>query len=115
MSDLSIVLAQAAGNANAGGPFGGMGFIVMIIAMFGLMYFLTIRPQQKKQKEHDQMLTHIKAGDKVMTTCGIFGTVVKVSDKKVTIAIAEKVNVEFALAAVADILKDEVAAEPAKK
>ena len=81
--------------------------LLIMIPLFAIMYFLMIRPQQKKQKEHDEMLTRVKAGDKVMTTSGMLGTVVKVSDKYVTLTIADKVNAEFVLAAIADIITDD--------
>ena len=73
--------------------------------------FLMIRPQQKKQKEHEEMLSRVKAGDKVMTTGGIYGTVVRVSYDKVTLEIAERVHVEFAQGAIANIITAEKALE----
>ena len=99
------MLAEGAAAPSAGGSM--MGTLLFMIPIFAIMYFLMIRPQQKKQKEHDEMISHIKAGDKVMTNGGIFGTVYKVTDSRVTITIAEKVNVEFASGAIANVLKDE--------
>ena len=117
ISQLNGMLAAAgAGNAS---PQGSMwSSLLIMIPLFAIMYFLMIRPQQKKQKEHDEMLTRVKAGDKVMTTSGMLGTVVKVSDKYVTLAIADKVNAEFVLAAIADIItddKDDAEKKDAKK
>ena len=89
----------------AGGSM--MSSLLIMLPLFAIMYFLWIRPQQKKQKEHDEMLTHIKAGDKVMTTSGIVAKVVKVQDKHVVLEIAEKTCVEFVQGAVASIIKDE--------
>ena len=103
-SQISGMLAAA----NAGSPQGSAwSSLLIMIPLFAIMYFLMIRPQQKKQKEHDEMLTRVKAGDKVMTSSGMLATVVKVTDKQVTLAIADKVHVDFVLAAIADIITDE--------
>ena len=103
--DSLLVFAQAQGGSQ--GAAGGIGqMLLMIVPLFAIMYFLMIRPQQKKQKEHDQMLQAIKAGDKVMTSCGIFGKVVKVADKKVTIEIAERVHVEFLMDAIVQVVNE---------
>lgn len=105
------MLAQA--QAQAGGGIWGS-FLIMV-PIFAIMYFLMIRPQQKKQKEHEAMLSRVKAGDKIMTQGGLYGTVTKVGDKRVTIEIAERVNVEFAQGAIAAILNEEVPAASDKK
>ena len=102
-SQISGMLAAA----GAPSPQSSMWGLLIMIPMFAIMYFLMIRPQQKKQKEHDEMLTRVKAGDKVMTTSGMLATVVKVTDKQVTLAVADKVHVDFVLAAIADIITDE--------
>ena len=88
---------------------------LIMVPIFAIMYFLMIRPQQKKQKEHEEMLSRVKAGDKVMTQGGLFGTVVKVSDNKVTLEIAERVHVEFAQGAIANIIPAETAVDKAEK
>lgn len=110
------VLAQSAGGQQGAGG-GMMGTLLMMVPIFAIMYFLMIRPQQKKQKEHEQMLTQIKAGDKVMTNGGILATVVKVADKRVTLEVADRVHVDFVLGAIANIIKDEAseAADTGKK
>ncbi len=103
-SQISGMLAAA----GAPSPQGSMwSSLLIMIPLFAIMYFLMIRPQQKKQKEHDEMLTRVKAGDKVMTTSGMLATAVKVTDKQVTLAVADKVHVDFVLAAIADIITDE--------
>ena len=74
MNILTIFLqAQAGGQAQQGG--GGFTFIIMMVAIFAIMYFLMIRPQQKKQKELQAFRNSLKKGDKVVTAGGIFGTV----------------------------------------
>ena len=109
---IDICAEAAAQQAPAGGM---MGSLLIMIPIFAIMYFLMIRPQQKKQKEHDEMLTRIKAGDRVMTTSGIIATVVKVSDSRVLLAIADKVNVEFMSAAISSIINDEKGQEDKKE
>ena len=108
-----VMLAEGAAAPGAGGSM--MGTLLFMIPIFAIMYFLMIRPQQKKQKEHDEMISHIKAGDKVMTTGGIFGTVYKVAENRVTLTIADKVNVEFINGAIANVIKDEEEKKDAEK
>jgi preprotein translocase subunit YajC len=86
MNTLFIPLqAQAAGQAAAGGS--QMGFWLMIILLFGVMYFFMIRPQRKQQKELEAFRSSLKKGDKVVTTGGIFGVVDEVTDKTVLIKV----------------------------
>ena len=84
-----------------------MSMLLWMVPIFGLMYFLMWRPQAKRQKEHEEMLTRIKAGDLVMTTCGIFGKIVRVADKRVFLEVAPNVKLEFALAAIAEVIQPE--------
>ena len=86
MNTLFIPLqAQAAGQAAAGGS--QMGFWLMIILLFGVMYFFMIRPQRKQQKELEAFRSSLKKGDKVVTTGGIFGVVEEVTDRTVLIKV----------------------------
>lgn len=64
------------------------------IAIFALMYFMMIRPQQKREKERQKMISELQAGDKVLLAAGIYGRVVKTAEHTITIAIATGVNVE---------------------
>lgn len=83
---------------------GGSG-LVMTLVMFGglilVMYLLMIRPQQKKQKEHQKMLEGIKKGDKVITHAGMHGTVTDIDGNVYTIQIADNVKVNFEKSAIA--------------
>ena len=78
----------------------------VFVAMFGRMYFLMIRPQQKKQKQVQEMLSHLKVGDRVMTSSGMLGTITRVTDKTVRIAFGAKFEADFVRAAVAEILPE---------
>jgi len=80
--------------AQAGDGGGGIGAFLPLILIFVVFYFLLIRPQQKKAKEHKAMLGAIRRGDKVVTGGGIVGTVTKViDDNEVAVEIAEGVKV----------------------
>ncbi len=84
--------AQAAGGAGAGSAFASF---VPLILIFAIMYFLLIRPQQKKMKEHKSMVEALRRGDQVVTSGGIVGKVVKVQeDGLVEVEIAEGVKVK---------------------
>lgn len=84
----------ADGGAPASGLFAG-GNMVMLLVMFGIFYFLLIRPQQKRQREHNDWLKQLKKDDEVVTTGGLWGKVKGVSDTSpyVTLELQEKVRV----------------------
>jgi len=82
--------AFADGAAPAAGPGGITPFLPLII-IFGIFYFLILRPQQKKQKQHEQFVQALKRGDMVITASGIIGTVKAVSDKFVTLEVDDGV------------------------
>lgn len=105
-----IAQAMAEPSANPGQMRPGLGFKGMIpplIAMFAIFYFLLIRPQQKKQKEHDAMLTSLKEGVTVLTSGGLYGTIKKIKDDVITLQIAENVRVKVSRESVSS-LKDKI-------
>ena len=67
--------------------------ILPFILIFVIMYFLVIRPQQKKAKDHQQMLTKLKKNDEVMTSGGIYGKVISLADSVVTLEVAPNVRI----------------------
>ena len=79
----------------AGGPGSMLTSLLPLVLIFVIFYFLLIRPQQKRAKEHRQMLDNIKKGDKVITSGGIYGVVESVGTNTVTLKIAENVKVKF--------------------
>ena len=94
---------------SASGPCGGqdpMVTILMMLAMFAVFYFLLIRPQSKKAKEHQNMLAELKKGDDVVTGGGIVGKVTGVSDKLITLEVSEKVRVRVIKSQVIDKFKE---------
>ncbi len=79
--------------------------IMPLIFIFVIFYFLLIRPQQKKAKDHAKLVESIKTGDQVVTNAGIHGVVANVKEKTLIIKIADNVKVEFDRAAVAAVEK----------
>jgi len=88
----SIAYAQSAGEASSQSPL--FQFIPLVLIL-GVFWFLIIRPQQKKQKEHQRMVDSLNKGDKVVTNGGIFGTIVKVGDDRITLEVASKVQINI--------------------
>lgn len=90
--------AYAMGGSPQGGQTGGTEAMLMqllpLVLIFVIFYFLLIRPQQKKAKDHKQMLENIKKGDKVITSGGIYGVVEATGTNTVTLKIAENVRVK---------------------
>jgi preprotein translocase subunit YajC len=78
-----------------------------MVVMFAIIYFLMLRPQQKKQKETQNMLSNIKKGDKVLTIAGIVGVVGNVKDSTVMVKVADNTVLEFKKAAISAVLNDE--------
>lgn len=91
------------GTGGASGP--SFGFLIPIIGIFVIFYFLLLRPQQKKQKELQKMIEALKKGDRVMTTGGIFGTVVGLKDNILVLKIDENTKIELVKNAVASVVK----------
>lgn len=102
--------AQAAA-APAGDPMiGTLLNAVPFVAMIAIFYFLIIRPQQQRQKQLDAMLKNLKGGDRVLTTGGMYGTVVDVDGARVVLRVGGDskggdVRVEFAKSAVTQVVK----------
>jgi len=87
----------------------GLSFLLSIGMVFVVMYFMILRPQQKRQKERDAMLKAVKKGDRVLTSGGIWGTVVTVKgDDLLVVSIAENVRVEVNRQAVSSVQRHEV-------
>ncbi len=102
---ISPAFAQAAAPAAGGGLFGGgMGGLLFPIIIIGVMYFLMIRPQMKRQKEHRGMLEKLGNGDEVITNGGIAGTIRELGDSFITIEIADNVRVRLQKGAIANVL-----------
>ncbi|MDN3565462.1 preprotein translocase subunit YajC [Paeniroseomonas aquatica] len=91
----------------AGGPMALVMQLAPLLLIFGVFYFLLIRPQQKKQKEHRALLASLKRGDRVLTAGGIIAKVITVKDgvDEVEVEIAPNVRVSVLRATIGDVLK----------
>ncbi|MBQ3033253.1 MAG: preprotein translocase subunit YajC [Deferribacterales bacterium] len=97
----SVAYAQAAGGA-AASPMGALGSFLPLILIFVVFYFLLIRPQQKRQKQHMAMIDALKAGDQILTNGGIYGTITSVIDTQTfLVEIANGVKVKVAKGGIA--------------
>jgi preprotein translocase subunit YajC len=102
--------AQAQGQAPAMGG-GLMGMLLPFILVFVIFYLLIIMPQRKKQKKHMEMVENLKPGDRIITSAGIFGTVMGVEKDRIDLKIASNVKIEITKSAVGVILKDKAEGE----
>jgi preprotein translocase subunit YajC len=99
-------LAYAMGSGGAGGgQSGGLGAFIPLIIIFAIFYFLLIRPQQKKSKEHKQILSALKKGDRVVSSGGLHGVITGLADDVVTMEISPKVRVKVSRGSIAGVLK----------
>lgn len=94
----------AAGGAAAGSGGGLMSMLPMLVILMGLMYFVMIRPQTKRAKEHKNLLSNLQKGDEVMTIGGIGGTIEKLTDDFVVLNIANGVNINMQKSAISTVL-----------
>jgi len=84
--------AWAQGAPAAGGS--QISFVLMMVAIFAMFYFVLFRPQQKKQKEHQALISKLAAGDEVVTTGGLLGKIIDVGDSFVTLEVADGVRIK---------------------
>ena len=106
----SDALAQSGGAGQANPGLGMLLTLLQFVPIFLILYFLLIRPQQQQKKKLEQMLKQLKKGDRVLTTGGIYGTVLGVDEAKAVLRIAEgqkeDVKVEFAKSAIVQVLAE---------
>jgi len=112
LTSLAYAMGSAPGGTAASGGFGDWGFIGTMVVIFGIFYFLMIRPQQKKQKELKAMLNNLTYGDAVVTTGGIHGKVSGLTDAIVTLEIADKVRIKVSRSAIGAITQKAGAPAP---
>lgn len=99
--------AEAFAQDAAGGSAGMLSLgnpIFLMIAMLAIFYFLLIRPQQKKQKEHKNMLTSLQKGDVIFTAGGIHGKITALTDATITLEIADRVRIKINRSAIGGLL-----------
>lgn len=98
-----ISTAYAMGQGG-GGQAGGIAGFLPIIILFAIFYFLLIRPQQKKAKDHKEMIANLKKGIRIITSGGIYGTIQSIDDTTIGLEIAEKVKIKISRGNVAAII-----------
>lgn len=102
---MSIYLADAAQTQSI------WGLVLPFVLMFVVFYFLLIRPQQKKQKQRNQMLHQLKKGDKIVTIGGLHGTIVELSDDTAVIRVNDTVKLTFDRSAISTVSQSAPTAE----
>ena len=100
-----INLAYAMGTGGAGGGGGGLGAFLPLIIIFAIFYFLLIRPQQRKAKQHKQLLSELRKGDKVVSSGGLHGVITGLSDDVLTVEISPKVRVKMSRGSISGVIR----------
>jgi preprotein translocase subunit YajC len=98
---LSLLLAQAP----SASPSGGIAAFVPFIFIFVIMYFVLLRPQMKRQKDQQRLVSTLKTGDRVVTNAGIHGLISNVKETTVIVKVADNVKIEMEKSAVTTVLK----------
>ena len=107
---MNVFIAFPLWQASATARDGGM-MLLMIVAMFVIMYFFMIRPQNKKQKEMEKMLSALKKGDKVVTIGGIHGVVSSVKENTIIVKVDDDCKIEFNRSAISSVIDPEAEAK----
>lgn len=102
MNELVFAMGSSQGQGGAGGGFGAF---IPLILMFAIFYFLLIRPQQKRTKQHKEMIASLRKGDRVVTTGGLHGQITGLTEDTVTMEIAPKVRVKVSRQSIAGRLR----------
>jgi len=98
---INAAWAQGSGTA---APGGGFESLILIVLMFAVLYFLMIRPQMKRAKEHKSLIEGLQKGDEVVAAGGMLGRISKINENYVTLEIADKVEVQVQRPAVQLVL-----------
>ena len=99
-----MLISPAWAQASAPAAGGGIESMLLILAMFAVMYFLMIRPQMKRAKEHKTLLEALQKGDEVVAAGGMLGRISKINENYVTLEIADNVEVQVQRPAVQLVL-----------
>lgn len=106
MNPVLLMAPSPQQNGASGGGAGSLLFTLLpFVLIFGIFYFLVIRPQSKRQREMAKMLDSLKQGDRVLTSGGLFGTVVGVKDNVAVLKVADQVRVEVAKSAITTVVE----------
>lgn len=108
MAQQAAAAAPAAGNQAPGGLFGSGGMLIPMILLFGIFYFMLIRPQQRKEKERLLMIKELRAGQKIIFAGGLYGTIVETKEQTFIVRLSEGCNVEILRSAVTQVLEGQM-------
>ncbi len=95
----------------SGAEAGGFAQFLPIIILFAIFYFLLIRPQQKKAKEHRDMIGNLKKGNRVITSGGIHGTITSIDEHSITLEVAESVKIKVSRGNVAALISTDTVSD----
>ncbi|MCK5543327.1 MAG: preprotein translocase subunit YajC [Desulfobacterales bacterium] len=101
-----IETAFAMGQGASGEAAGGIASFMPLVILLVIFYFLLIRPQQKRAKEHRELVSNLKQGTRVVTSGGIHGTIASLDETTVTLEITEKVKMKITRGNIAIVLQD---------
>jgi len=101
---LNILLAMAPQGGDGGGG-SLISTLIMFGAIFAIFYFMIIRPQQKRAKEREKLLSNIEKGDKIITSGGVHATIVGIEEKTVLIEVAPNVKIKIERSAIGSVIK----------
>ena len=105
---MNTLMMMAQGAAPAQGGLAGMGGMLLpMVLVFGIFYFMMIRPQQRKEKERMKTISELRAGQRIMFGGGLIGTVTEVREHTFLVEVASKVSIEIARAAVSRVLQND--------
>lgn len=99
-----MLLSLAQGVPGQGDPSGSLRFMIIMFAFLAIMWFLIITPQRRMQKKHQKMVTELKKGDEVVTEGGIIGTIVHLTDDRLTIKTGESTRIMVARGKIARVM-----------
>jgi preprotein translocase subunit YajC len=100
--DILIAMAPQGGDGGSGSL---ISTVIMFGAIFAIFYFMIIRPQQKRAKEREKLLSNIEKGDKIVTSGGVHATIIGIEEKTVLIEIAPNVKVKVERSAIGSVIK----------
>ena len=106
ITGLTSAVLLAGGSGGGGGGGGGIAAFLPLIVLVGVFWFLIMRPQQRRMKDHRQLLANVKQGDRVVGAGGIQGTVRRVDDDSISLQIADNVVIKVDKGSITKILTD---------
>lgn len=104
--NLELLIAMAPPSQGGSSEGSLVSTLVMFAMIIGIFYFLILRPQQKRQKERERMLSAVKKGDKIVTAGGMHGTVAGIDDKTVLVQIADNVKVKVDRTGISSVIRE---------